>query len=151
MSSLREMTLEKKRDDLLSRVESMLNNLSNLVERSSTREQEPREQIEQIRDALLNESTARLSILVWLCVLLCVFIVSLHFTDYIQNEYRNSAIAHYRQSLMMARPYMKEIDVYLTEAEFAGLQSKEDYVKVLAKLYDILDRNGVPHHIFQAW
>ena len=67
------------------------------------------------------------------------------------GAYCNAAIAHYRQSLAICRPYLEPGEADVIESRFALIRSKDDYVGVLARLDEVADANGVELLEFEPW
>jgi hypothetical protein len=56
------------------------------------------------------------------------------FVSVVRHSYINSADAHYHQMLRIVSPYLDAREQAEVESDFAQISSREDYVKVLARL-----------------
>ncbi|MCF8382939.1 MAG: hypothetical protein K9G39_04985 [Chlorobium sp.] len=99
----------------------------------------------------LFRSLVKLKVLVWSFVFLAVFAVSLKVMNGVKYGYVHSAITHYRQILVTARPYLTENDFQLTESKFSRIRNKDDYASALRSLYEVCDKNGIKHSTFNPW
>lgn len=112
---------------------------------------DPRKEIEQLREQLIQLPERKLSIFVWVFVLISIYGASKQTVKFAQYSYRNEAISYYKQATILARPHVTEDEMYAIDAQFANIKGKDDYEMILKRLYSILDKNGVDHVVFVPW
>lgn len=86
-------------------------------------------------------------------VMACLIAVMLtvHAVNFSRIRYINLAIVHYQQTLRIAYPYLSEDDRRRIESEFAQVQTKEAYMRVVGKLESIAKDNGQWVPPFGPW
>jgi hypothetical protein len=74
-----------------------------------------------------------------------------YFVSLARLSYANSADAHYHHVLRVASPYLSSGEQAEVESDFAQIGSREDYVKVLSRLDDLLKAHGRTVPKFDPW
>jgi hypothetical protein len=109
------------------------------------------------QDALRQKVIGDLKLLgkmrIWLYVLslLAVVVLSDEFVSVARRGYVNTADAHYHQMLRIVSPYLDAREQAEVESDFAQISSREDYVKVLARLESQCKAHGRTIPKFDPW
>jgi hypothetical protein len=99
-------------------------------------------QLRNLQNARRSDTVA--SVLLVIC-LVGAFIVWNKFS------YVNSADAHYHHVLRIALPYLAAGEQAQTDSDFAQIQTRQDYVKVLSKLESQCKAHGLTVPEFDPW
>lgn len=138
--------LKEKRADLLFRVDCLK---KGKVKKQT--EEEINTEIKDIARDIEKNSKMISSLLMPIFIAMAIFLISGKSMTTFREKYINSAIAHYEQSLKIAKPYMTSKEITKSESRFAQINNREDYISILNNIYQVLDKEGININKFDAW
>ncbi len=84
-------------------------------------------------------------------IALAMIILAILFLGSVQELYVNSAVSHFQQVLRIASPYLDDGEEKFILSEFAQIQNKEDYVRIVERLVSTARMNGQEIPTFDPW
>jgi hypothetical protein len=139
----RELTTKQREIDEMRKELAELEKGNNLSKTTKPSIDERREELSHL--------LVKLKVVVWFFVVFAVFFASLKVLSGVKYGYVHSAITHYKQVLVVTRPYLSEKEFQLTESKFSQISRKDDYASILRGLYAVCDKNGIKHSTFSPW
>jgi hypothetical protein len=113
----------------------------------------PENAVENLRGEIGGQlkSLRRIRVVTWVVALFMIFLVANDLARQVKLSYINSADTHYHQVARLASPYLDARELAQIESDFAQLNSREDYVKVLSSLESACNAHGRIVPQFDAW
>jgi len=84
-------------------------------------------------------------------MLACIIIATLFVLDLIKTSYVGTAITNYSQSLSIVSPYLSIEQKNIIVSNFAKIESRADYIKVIISLAEVAKNNNEPMPKFSIW
>ncbi len=88
---------------------------------------------------------------VLVAIIAIVFATIFFFIQASQTAYINRAVTHFNQLFIIASPYLTEDQRLIKRSQFAQINSRDDYVKVISSLVDVCDEKKITTPKFEAW